>query len=854
MHSIHALCSLGALLGSLCFANLLSAAIQSHPAMRPLPTISTRSLTSGPLKFVDARGGNDDNDGTQDRPWKTLHHAVKNLSPGETLYLRSGVYFENVSANLSGAQDQPITLCSYPGELAIIDGGLREFIETPSTAWELVPNGAVGEYRSTKTYPDLPAIPNRTNLLGNFANSMVPLHGYRFLTDLRSNNHLFRNLGGSKTDAGTGLYCGPGVYLDSETHRIHIRLEHTDQPSIGEANNYRGETDPRKLPLVIAAAGQSAFELNESNHVILRDLVFRGSRDATLNLIHCSNITLDGVTSYGGSAAMKVKGTHGFTCLDSAFRGIAAPWLWRWSLKYRSIEARIVSASHWNPPARGNKDFRFSRCEFTDCVDGVFLGNVEGCLVEHSFLDNVSDDGFFLTSRTAYDGTTPSKNIVLRNNRISRVLTAFAFGVGHGRQRTLDSKGNKQLGQSVQIDQNVIDLRDPVQYQQPESGPIVTYGRVAGDHGSPIWEPMEFVRNTIYMNSSPWRNYYGAGLGKAMRGGTQRSILHNWFIHETGMPGEVLPGKEVDLTIKGNGHWSEEFGKEGKETFLKRFHGTEMYRKTGWTNEDKYISPREDIQGVGVSEKFSIGVHGRLTQDGKSSSAAKPPIALKKHRHPPYQPKGSVALVLGYPAFDAPILQFAMEKQNWNVKRYERTWLPVDQFYKYDYVAFLGSTVRARMEPSGFQKADHAELLKYMKDGGVVIIGRELMRQLFPDQEGRRFVETITGTAPQRAKSNIQVLDAHAWTASLQHANWTPPKGLSAIPLSKGHNLIGDRKTKRSILADISVGKGRLIYIGWDIARYLPSGRKPSSVQQEETYLQQYKVYENLIRSLTDKE
>jgi len=359
MHSIHALCSLGALLGSLCFANLLSAAIQSHPAMRPLPTISTRSLTSGPLKVVDARGGNDDNDGTQDRPWKTLHHAVKNLSPGETLYLRSGVYFENVSANLSGAQDQPITLCSYPGELAIIDGGLREFIETPSTAWEPVPDGAVGEYRSTKTYPDLPAIPNRTNLLGNFANSMVPLHGYRFLTDLRSNNHLFRNLGGSKTDAGTGLYCGPGVYLDSETHRIHIRLAHTDQPSIGEANNYRGETDPRKLPLVIAAAGQSAFELNESKHVILRDLVFRGSRDATLNLIHCSNITLDGVTSYGGSAAMKVKGTHGFTCLDSAFRGIATPWLWRWSLKYRSIEARIVSASHWNPPAREIRIFAF---------------------------------------------------------------------------------------------------------------------------------------------------------------------------------------------------------------------------------------------------------------------------------------------------------------------------------------------------------------------------------------------------------------------------------------------------------------------------------------------------------------
>lgn len=250
----------------------------------------------------------------------------------------------------------------------------------------------------------------------------------------------------------------------------------------------------------------------------------------------------------------------------------------------------------------------------------------------------------------------------------------------------------------------------------------MTYGRVLGDHGSPIWEPMEFVRNTIYMRPPPWRNYYGAGLGKAMRGGTRRSILQNWFIHETGMPGAVLPDKKVDLTIQHNGHWSEEFKSTGEDTFLKRFRSSEMFKSTGWTNEDKYTSPWEGTSGIGVPNKFNVGVQRRLSHEGTSGTGEETSVVLKTTSHPPYHPKGSAALVLGYPAFDAPILQFAMEKLNWRVEIYERTWLPVDQFSKYDCVAFLGSTTRAQMEPSGFQKADHAALLKYMNSGGVVII------------------------------------------------------------------------------------------------------------------------------------
>src|SRR5262245_53918019 len=94
----------------------------SHAPIRPLAEVSKRPKSDGPAKFVDAAKGDDANDGGEAKPWRTINHGLPRLEPGDTLYLRGGSYFENVYCAIAGTKEKPITIRSYPGELATIDG------------------------------------------------------------------------------------------------------------------------------------------------------------------------------------------------------------------------------------------------------------------------------------------------------------------------------------------------------------------------------------------------------------------------------------------------------------------------------------------------------------------------------------------------------------------------------------------------------------------------------------------------------------------------------------------------------------------------------------------------------------
>ncbi len=68
--------------------------------------------------------GNNSHPGTLSQPWQTVSKAASTLIAGDTVYIRQGIYNEQIVPLNSGTASNPITYTGYPGETATIDGQL----------------------------------------------------------------------------------------------------------------------------------------------------------------------------------------------------------------------------------------------------------------------------------------------------------------------------------------------------------------------------------------------------------------------------------------------------------------------------------------------------------------------------------------------------------------------------------------------------------------------------------------------------------------------------------------------------------------------------------------------------------
>ena len=64
----------------------------------------------------------DQGDGTETHPFKTISHAAERAGPGDTVWVRAGVYRERVTPALGGEPNLPITYQAAPGERVIVKG------------------------------------------------------------------------------------------------------------------------------------------------------------------------------------------------------------------------------------------------------------------------------------------------------------------------------------------------------------------------------------------------------------------------------------------------------------------------------------------------------------------------------------------------------------------------------------------------------------------------------------------------------------------------------------------------------------------------------------------------------------
>lgn len=646
----------------------------SHPPVRLVPPPSDRAMSKGPAYFADAERGNDANDGSKKAPWKTINHALKRLGPGDTLYLRGGSYFENVYCAASGTPEAPIMVRSYPGEQAVIDGGIPEFQQSPETAWQPYPKGGPGEYVSTRPYRNI------RDVVGLFGDSNVGLQTYWHAMDLRAENELWIP---DEETMVKPVYCGPGLWYDRQTGHIHVRLAHTHIQN-PEVANYRGETDPRKLPLVVAPFQSTPLFVDLGRHVRFQDLVFRGGGYKTVNLLFGVGIEFENCTIFCGTYGIWSKNTGPLKMTNCGVYGNIPPWafmaenaLHTYTPRYHDPFLRDTVSKYAPPPylprvkgnfiyqkapyaealkARNiarlnthavlvteggyefetffypfNHDWEISYCEFTDGHDGVYP-NGRDIRFHHNWVDNMQDDGIYLSSPTPYI----CDELHIYQNLITRVLSAFA----------IHSRGGPEG--DIYIYRNVVDLRQGAHRWRPaEKDPAgsIRAGQIFVKHGYELLgvESIYWYQNTFIASATGY-SYVHSTLYNTSEA-TKRRVFNNLCVYLNNWPSADVVFRHAqmgtithDIQIDGNLHWCANPDAKAPSDLLDRARtckASELNKTNyppGWASNSFVADPKFKTFSADPGAKNDYGLH-------KDSPAIGKGVILPKEWGDPLRPK-----------------------------------------------------------------------------------------------------------------------------------------------------------------------------------------------------------------------
>jgi hypothetical protein len=625
---------------------------RSHMTVRELPPVAQRPLTGGLVHFVSANGGSDDGPGSEQRPWATIQHALKQLEAGDTLYLREGSYFENVYCAVAGTSEKPITIRGYPGERVLIDGSMPEFQTEASSAWKPLEGGAKGEYVSTRTFKNI------RDIVGLFGDSNIGLQTYWHVDDLRAKNEMW--IVDKETKAIDPVYCGPGLWYNKQTGHIHARLAHTHIDNSGVAN-YAGETDPRKLPLVITPFNSVPLFVDQAMHVRFQDLVVRGGGINTVVLQFGVDVEFDNVTIFAGTYGIRARSTGPFRMVNSAIHGSIPPWGSRNENSLHTYTPRFYDpfvkepGTHRRNVARlpthallvtegtyefevfaypRNHDWEISHCDFTDGHDGVYLSG-HTIRFHHNRIDNIQDDGIYLSSPVPYF----SDDIFIYQNLITRSLMAFGCHSRGG------PTGN------IYIYRNVADLRQGVFAGRPTpddpTGRVTTYQIfLMHGRGKPLgMESFYFYHNTFISRTDPY-GYAQRTLSKA-NSVSKRRVFNNICVY-LNRYGQLRPFGEPtpDIHCDGNLHWCADPDVAVPENYLDRVrnHPVSIANKKsyppGWASKAVVADP----SFIKFDRDPSLECDFRIQNDSPAVGAG---IILPAELEDPLRPKENMSPDIG---------------------------------------------------------------------------------------------------------------------------------------------------------------------------------------------------------------
>jgi hypothetical protein len=470
--------------------------------------------------FYVSVNGNDHNNGTTPfSAFRKIQTGIDHLQgPGDVLRIMAGRYTEFVLVKKKkGSAFWPIIIEGWPGNndgsATIIQGSITKLVSSnevfnfhkkPNDEWEHVvgDDAHQDEYVSKKTFP-LP--PNRTNehwhvSRGAFVNPVnsryTRLITYSRIEDLRADNETFEQLyegtalpciiprhdppNCTAPDPRPGpilgdscgctirrpwVYMGPGIWFDTATKKIHIRLSPTHNGVTGLAD-YNGNTDPNQLALSISEETMTTLTVQGSNHIQFKNLSVRfGGR--TIEVINSRSVLFDNVTIWAGQyGAMTGDTVNKLRFTNSVFDGGLPTWMFRTDLKddYAFLRNGDTIQNNLGKNTMEtlflgnaqNDSAEIDHCEFINAHD-LYL-NGTNFNFHHNWISNLHDEGMFLDANTNTSGR-------VHHNVMVQVLSAISFAGEH-------------IADHWYIYRNLVDLRNPTAGYRPKNNTTFDRSRV----------------------------------------------------------------------------------------------------------------------------------------------------------------------------------------------------------------------------------------------------------------------------------------------------------------------------------------------------------------------------------------
>ncbi len=459
-----------------------------------------------PATYYVSPGGHDRNNGSLDSPWESVGHALGELRPGDTLFLREGVYYESgLETTLQGEATAPITIQGYPGERAVIDGGVPHFRIAPNDEWELV-DGDIGLYRSRRRFPD-----HEGFVGGWLLDDDVQLVAYDATANLESTSF-------GPIDGMAPVYVGPGLQLRDDGY-VYIRLAPNPHDLTDAEGNPLApapvDPDPNhnRLAIYFAAA---LFRLDEAHHLQLRDVELAHAA-YLFDVRRGSHITLSGCRMRYGYRGVVLREQVEALEIDRCdfSNGLPAHVYWT-DVKNRDQEvgeaypefqsvaiAGSLSASHIHDTV------------FHDIFDGITLedGTADTRLTNNIFV-NSGDDAINLSRGIG--------NVEVAHNLFWQVMGGIA------------NLGSDEQPGHVYIHHNIIDNSTyrrggrPGNYRE-DNWPVWTIGSPFPDHDQgnrASW--WKIYNNTIVTRQDNGHRWAAAGPDN-VTGNPEKVVLNNIF-------------------------------------------------------------------------------------------------------------------------------------------------------------------------------------------------------------------------------------------------------------------------------------------------------------------------------------